>query len=288
MKKNYTESFDNLISKLLSIYTSDEIKDILTKLKEVLNTEEEFAEVFLTLSKKYLNEKTKFKFLIIFGVILEIEEFLELAKQIYSKNSAVVDESFKKIFDSFQEDFVLIKNSDIILLFGEILEKIYANGFLFVGSYIPKIYNNLEAGYSKPLIFRILKNCGKVYSWSDFEAVELYKTLNFFISESEYKGTNFEKAISLFYKGIFLKSYYRRNLTVLDISYNDISFNHIFQKSYELGNSLAKLYIKEEKNFNYCHDYEDLYYNYDDDDDDNNDNDNDDNDSGVFDSIDIF
>ena len=269
MKENYTGSFDNLISKLLSIYTSNETEDILMKLKEVLNTEKEFAEVFLTLSKKYLNTKIQFEFLIIFGGILEIEEFLELAEQIYNKNSAVVNESFQRIFESFHGDFILIKNPDIILLFGEILEKIYANGFSFVGSYITQIYNNFEAGYSKPLVFRILKNCGKVYSWSDFEAVELYKALNFFISESEYKGTNFEKSISLLYKGIFLENYYKKNLKVLDISYNETDITQIFKRSYELGNLLAKFYIKEDDKFNCCpYYYDDSYYDYDDDDDD--------------------
>lgn len=250
MKKNYAESIDDLISKLLSIYTDDKIKEILEKLKTVLDEQEDFADVFLTISKKHLNEKTRFEFLIIFGIILEIEEFLETAKQIYDKNPVVVDNYFQKVFESFQSDFILIKNSDIILLFGELLEKIYANGFEFVGRYIVSIYNNLEAGYSKPLIFRILKNCGKVYSWKDFEAVELYKTLNSFISESQYKGTNYEKAVSLFYKGLFIKDYVNKNLEILELFYGDRNYNNYFKRSYELGNSLAKSYIEEYENYN--------------------------------------
>ena len=82
------------------------------------------------------------------------------------------------------------------------------------------------------------------------------------------------------YNIIFLKNYYNRNLTVLGIFYNETDFKQLFKKSYESGNLLAMLYIREDKKLNYYqYDYDDLYYDYDDDD-------SNDDDSSVFDSID--
>ena len=240
---------NDIKSKLLLYIKSEKIKDALESLNEnILNSEEAIYGFFMAISKN-VPESEKITILTYLGISFEIEDFIDRATKIFKQNSLAVDFIFSEFLKSIETEISQINNIDIILILGDFFEMIYISGYKFIGKYIRIIYSNLKPKYSFPLIQKLKFKCGKVYFWSDEEAVSLFKILNEFIDECEHKGTNYEKSTVYFYKGLFLKEYFERGLDSVNTYENIYSYKTWFYKSIDLGFKLVDKYVK---NFKIC------------------------------------
>lgn len=184
--------------------------------------------ILISVIKTLYTKPQQFCYLIYSGSILKDEKFYEEAKILLDENSLIITNYVKNYFFNNKSGILNIKDKNLILFLGDILQEMYIYACKWLGSFIVQLYKKLKIYYNSPLSEKIYRDICKVYNFSDEDILPLYEK----ICQYEKICNNFktEKGLILYLKSVFFNNYNSRNLKVLPKT--DDIFNLLRESAY--------------------------------------------------------
>lgn len=204
---------DNKASELNGVCQNKNWREVVEFLCQKNIKKQVSREILISVIKTLFSKPKKFCYLIYTGSILKDEKFYEEAKKLLDENNLIVTNYVKNYFFNNKSGILNIRDTNLILFLGDILQEMYVYGYKWIKNFIVQLYKKLKIYYNSSLSEKIYCDICTVYNFLDEDILPLYEK----ICQYEKICNNFkaEKGLILYLKSVFFNNYNSRNLKVL-------------------------------------------------------------------------